>query len=150
MKFALIIICLAIVNYRFSTTLDTIMQNRQHIANWDSTLNWKIYKLANFKAVFRIPPDSLAYLESRSLSDDSVHNYLSSVTKLEGNPTWMGCYLLSYEMPNKSIRKAIISRYGGFFYVQNEYSYYKIDASLQKEWTDYLSATFKAIPSEKH
>ncbi len=61
----------------------------------------------------------------------------------------MGCYLLSYEMPDKSIRKAIISRYGGFFYLQKEYSYFQIEATLQKDWTDYLSATYKAIASKK-
>ena len=150
MKYTLIFLTLAIFNHHISTLSGAVKQKPQQTTNWDSTSNWKIYKLANFKAIFRIPADSLSYIESRPLSDDSVHTYLSGVSKLSSNPTWMGCYLLSYEMPDKSIRKVIISRYGGFFYLQKEFSYYQLDAMLQKDWTDYLSATYKAIPSKKN
>jgi hypothetical protein len=147
MKYTLILLFLASVKLQLTTAPVINRQKVQQQINWDSTVNWKIYKIANFKAIFRVPPDSLLYIENRPLNDDSVHHYLSGAAKLPGNQTWMGCFLLSYELADHSIRKAVISQYAGFFYAQTEHCFYKIDAEQQKEWLDYLSATYIAMPS---
>jgi hypothetical protein len=148
MKYTSFLIYLAMLNFRTPTVCEVHNQRPRQPTNWDSTVNWKIYKLAAFKTVFRIPPDSLAYVKNRPLNDDSVHQYLTGVSKLPGNPNWMGCYLVSYELADHSTRKAIISQYGGFFYVQKEHNFYQIDAAQQKEWLEYLSAAYMAMPSK--
>ena len=115
-------------------------------AQWDSTRNWKLYKLRNFNRVFRVPADSLHYLQSRPLSDDSIHLLLTNAKKIEGiNPMWQGCYLVSYETVNGQICKAIISHYAGFFYCQAENAYFQVSPSLQLDWLEYLSEIYVNI-----
>lgn len=117
--------------------------------SWDSTKNWKLYRLANFQQVFRIPSDSLQNLKSRPLNDDSVHQFLSNAKKLQNiNPVWMGCYLASYQSSDGKLKKAIISHYAGFFYCQWEKSYYQLDPAQQQDWLSYLSAAYTAIETE--
>jgi hypothetical protein len=117
---------------------------------WDSTKNWKIYKLQNFRRVFGIPADSLQYLDKRSLNDDSMHLYLLNATKLPPtNPAWMGCYLTSYETSDGEIRKAIISYYGGFFYCQLDNAFFQINSNDQHGWMDYLANCYMNIPKTK-
>ena len=115
-------------------------------AQWDSTKNWRLYKLHNFNTVFRIPADSLHYLQSNPLSDDSIHIFLTGAKKIEGvNPVWQGCYLASYETSNGEIRKAIISHYAGFFYCQPDNVYFQVNPTLQREWLKYLSESYVNI-----
>ena len=123
------------------------MQKPQQQTTWDSTVNWKIYKLAAFKTVFRIPPDSLTYFESKPLNDDSVHRFLSGVSKFQGDHTWMGCYLVSFELPDHTIRKIVISHYGGFFYAPYAHTFYQVDDAQRKGWLEYLSDKYVTIPS---
>ena len=147
MKLTFLFVCLAVLTFRISTKNKVVVQRRHQSMSWDSTLNWKIYKLAAFKTVFRVPADSLAFFESGPLNDDSVHHFLSGVSKISGGHDWMGCYLVSYELPDHTIRKVIISHYGGFFYAPQEHSFYQIEAMQQKEWLEYLSDKYVNIPS---
>jgi hypothetical protein len=148
MKYTLIFICSALLNSRILTMNKAVVQKHQQPVNWDSTLHWKIYKLAAFKTVFRISTDSLAYFESRPLNDDSVHYFLNGVSKLSGGHDWMGCYLVSYELPDHSVRKAIISQYGGFFYAPQDHAFYQIEDTQQKDWLEYLSDKYVTMSSK--
>lgn len=113
---------------------------------WDSTKNWKLYKLSNFNHVFRIPADSLQFLQGEALSDDSMHLFLSNAKKIEGvNPMWQGCYLASYQTADGQTHKAIISHYAGFFYCQEEKVYYQVGTSVQRNWLEYLSDSYVSI-----
>lgn len=123
-----------------------IPATRLEITSWDSTKNWKIYKLQNFNRVFRIPVDSFRYLQSKPLNDDSIHMYLSDTKELPpASPAWMGCYLTSYETSGGKIRKAIISHYGGFFYCQLENAYFQVSSIEQQDWLSYLSSSYLNI-----
>jgi hypothetical protein len=107
---------------------------------WDSTTHWKIYKINNFDRVFRIPIDSLQWLQGRPLKDASIHSFLSDAKKLPAvSPLWMGCYLTSYQAPDGSLKKAIISHYAGFFYCQLDNNYFQLDPAKQNDWLTYLS-----------
>lgn len=113
------------------------------VSSWDSTKNWRIYKLQNLKKVVRVPVDSLKFIANTPLNDDSMHAFLSTSRKLSvESPAWMGCYLVSYEDPNGQVRKVIISHYAGFFYSEAQNSYFEIDASMQKDWLNFLSDTY--------
>jgi hypothetical protein len=110
---------------------------------WDSTKNWKLYQLRNFNHVFSIPPDSLQFLKTKPLNDDSMHMFLSRSKKLDGvNPMWQGCYLASYQTANGQIHKAIISHYAGFFFCQSGKVYYQVDSSVQRDWLEYFSDSY--------
>src|SRR6185437_491883 len=116
--------------------------------SWDSTKNWKIYKVSNFARIFQVPIDSLQEFKSRPLSDDSMHLFLSNVRQLRSEgPVWMGCYLASYEAGDGKLEKAIISHYAGFFYCQLEGTYFQVNFSVQQDWLNYLSSSFMAIDS---
>jgi hypothetical protein len=136
------------LNFRISTMNKAVVQKSHEPTSWDSTVNWRIYKLADFKTVFRIPSDSLIYFESAALNDDSIHRFLSGASKFQGDHTWMGCYLVSYKMPDESVRKVIISHYGGFFYAPHEHTFYQIEDAQKKEWLDYLSDKYVTMPSK--
>jgi hypothetical protein len=112
-------------------------------SHWDSTKNWKLYKLSNFNGVFRIPEDSLQYLASKPLNDDSMHILLSSAIKLQDiNPMWQGCYLASYQNADGQTRKVIISHYGGFFYCQPDHVYFQVSPNVEQQWLEYLSDSY--------
>jgi len=114
---------------------------------WDSTRNWKIYKLQNFDIVFRIPTDSLPYLGKKALSDDTMHVFLSQSSQLgTSSPLWMGCYLASYEDAKGKTRKTIISHYGGSFYCQSDNAYFQVSSADQTDWLNYLSQCYMSIP----
>ena len=141
---SLIYLFIYVVAYSHHHPVQSIdYRTRLPIAPWDSTKNWKIYKLQNFRRVFTIPADSLQYLESKPLNDDSMHMYFSDTKELPSiNPMWMGCYLTSYETSDAKIRKAIISHYGGFFYCQPENAYFQVSSNLQQDWLNYLSNSY--------
>ncbi len=114
--------------------------------NWDSTRNWKIYKLNKFNQVFNIPVDSLQYLSSRRLNDDTMHLMLSGSTNLGAtSPLWMGCYMASCQTSTGKIQKIVISVYGGFFFSPADHTYYQIGADIQKDWLEYLSQSYGNI-----
>lgn len=143
MKYLLLIqIIVFSVAYTSHRMPDSHMQNRG-MSHWDSTRNWRIYKLQNLRKVVRIPVDSLKLIDNTPLNDDSMHSFLSTSRKLtvEG-PAWMGCYLVSYEDPNGQVRKVIISQYAGFFYSEAQNSYFEIEASAQQEWLHFLSDNY--------
>lgn len=117
-----------------------------HLTSWDSTKNWRIYKLQKFNQVVRMPADSLRFLEGISLNDDSMHGFLSSCKKLSAtNPAWMGCYLASYESSGAQIKKVIISQYAGFFYSEYDNSFYEVDSEDQQQWLSFLSNSYQNI-----
>jgi hypothetical protein len=68
--------------------------------------------------------------------------------KIPGGKTWMGCYLVSYEMPDHNVRKVIISHYGGFFYDPYEHTFYQIQDAQQKDWLEYLSDKYVTMASK--
>jgi hypothetical protein len=115
-------------------------------AQWESTKNWRLYKLHNFNQVFRTPTDSLKYLQSKPLSDDSMHLLLISAKEIgDTNPAWQGCYLASYQTANGDTRKAIISHYAGFFYCQSDNAYFQVSPTVQRDWLEYLSESYVDI-----
>jgi hypothetical protein len=118
---------------------------------WDSTSNWKIYQLHRFNRVIRTPIDSLKYLQYRQLNDDSIHLLLLNAKQISAsNLVWRGCYLASYQAPDGTIKKAIISQYAGFFYCQLENSYFQLDTPKQRDWLSYLSDSYVAIETKNN
>lgn len=123
-----------------------VLRSSSITTSWDSTKNWKIYKLQKINRVFQIPIDSLQYQEKATLNDDTIHLYLSEIINLHNtNPVWMGCYLTSYETPDGKVHKAIISHYGGFFYCQPENAFFQIRSDDQHDWLSYLSNAYLKI-----
>jgi hypothetical protein len=119
---------------------------RSTITRWDSTKNWRIYKLPNFRHIFSIPSDSLHYLQSIQLNDDSIHFFLVNVKKLpRTSPVWMGCYLASYECSDGKIKKAIISQYAGFFYCQADSAFFQVDGVIQNDWLRFFSSRYQDL-----
>jgi hypothetical protein len=141
MKYLLfLLIYLGVTHCQLNSILCLVAAKSQNA--WDSTRNWKIYKLQKFQQVFQIPPDSLRYLTRASLNDDSMHMYLNTSKPLTTNPAWMGCYLVSYESADGSVRKAIISHYAGFFYSEFHKTYFQISSEEQQAWLNYISGAY--------
>jgi hypothetical protein len=146
MKIAATILLLSVLMFQRNGTMVQVPHpNKAEAISWDSTKHWKIYKLIDFNRVFRIPPDSLQYQESRPLNDDSMHDFLATAKKLADsiNPMWMGCLLASYSTPNGKVHKAIISHYAGFFYCQPENAYFQLDQSQNQAWLSYFNNAYR-------
>lgn len=108
--------------------------------DWGQTKNWKIYALSGKKA-FSITTDSLKSLRSISLDDESMHTFLKNASAMKDTsvPIFMGFYLTTCELKDKSIRKIIIATYnGGFFYDASIKQYFELPADVQDKWLDYL------------
>jgi hypothetical protein len=152
MKILATILLLSILMFQRNRALEYVTHpNKAKALSWGSTKNWKIYKLIDFSTVFRIPPDSLQYQESRPLNDDSMHDFLATAKKLADsiNPMWMGCELASYKTPDGKIHKAIISHYAGFFYSQPENAYFQLDQSQHQAWLSYFTSAYMALGSKE-
>ena len=146
MKLIPIVILFTLSHFSFSTSFRPLPGSRTKPLSWDSTKNWKIYKLRDLTAVVQVPIDSLKFLKSTSLDDDSMHIFLSRAKELStGSPAWMGCYLTSYETSDGKIRKDIVSYYGGFFYCPAEDTYFQLDAEATHVWLEYLSQSYLTI-----
>ena len=110
---------------------------------WDSTSNWRIYKLNDFRRVFAVPPDSMRHLESVSINDDSIRQMLCTSENIAiENPLWMGCYLASYQTSQGDMEKVIISQYGGFFFIPKKKAYFQIEGTKRTDWLTYLSKSY--------
>jgi hypothetical protein len=119
---------------------------------WDSTKNWKVYHLTNFRRVVRIPDDSLQYLESTSLDKDTLHALLCHAEKIvQGTESiqWQGCYLASYEAEHGQIRKVLVSMYGGFFYLQRDASYFQLPPDARQDWLSFFSGTYMKMEKKE-
>jgi len=138
---ALSAVCLLKSAYRSGKTTIPISD----VCLWDSTKNWRVYHLANFRRIVGMPDDSLQYLESRSLDKDTLHEYLCHADKIvQGTESiqWQGCYLASYEAEHGQIRKVLVSMYGGFFYLQRNASYFQLPSELRQDWLSFFSGTY--------
>jgi len=129
--------------WKINATRQHLTKNWKSPIVWDSTTNWKIYSPNNFDRIWRMPIDSLKYLKSQPLNNDSMHNFLIDMKDLEGKkPLWMGCYLTSCQTPDGQIRKVLISHYAGFLYSEWDKSYHVLDPSQLKPWLEYLSDAY--------
>jgi len=147
MKYLAIICLITSLGVRkIQFTQQRLPKNGQSSAIFDSTTNWKIYLLTDFNRIWRMPIDSLKYLKSRPLNNDSMHAFLVDAKDLQGKkPIWMGCYLTSCKTPDGQVRKVLISHYAGFIYCEWDKSYYLLDSSQLKSWLEYLSNTYVSI-----
>lgn len=147
MKYLAIICLITFLGVRkIQVTQQRLPKNGQMLAILDSTTNWKIYPLTDFNRIWRMPIDSLKYLKSRPLNNDSMHTFLVDVKDLQGKkPIWMGCYLTSCQTPDGQVRKVLISHYAGFFYCEWDKSYHVLDESQLKFWLEYLSNAYVSI-----
>jgi hypothetical protein len=148
MKYLLILISFIVVfAFTRANAVHSVVRNDTlTVVAWNSTKNWKIYKLQNFNRVFGVSIDSLKYLENKPLNDDSMHMFLSDTKELPSmSPMWMGCYLTSYESSDGKVKKAIISHYAGFLYCQQENTYFQINSDAQQDWLTYLSSSYLNI-----
>ncbi len=152
MKYLIIPLLLSITVYQNAQPNQRTQHGRQLSPSyWDSTSNWKIYQLHRFNRVIRAPIDSLKFLLCKPLNDDSVHLFLLNAKQIPATDlVWQGCYLASYQAPDGTIKKAIISQYAGFFYCQLENSYFQLDKVKQREWLAYLSDSYVAIETKQN
>jgi hypothetical protein len=134
---------------KIQVTQQRLIKSQESPIVWDSTTNWEIYPLNNFNRIWQIPIDSLKYLKSQPLSNDTMHVFLVGMKDLqEKKPIWMGCYLTSCQTPDGQIRKVLISHYAGFLYCDWDKSYHILGSSQLKPWLEYLSAAYVSIETE--
>ncbi len=116
--------------------------------DWNRTYNWRLYKI-NSRLGFGYSLDTLHNFKSIMLNNDTVQNYLQSVSviPLEKTPVWMGAYIASCQLSDGTVRKIEIGKYGGFFFDEIEKKYYELPLTIRKEWLNYLSDTYENIPS---
>jgi hypothetical protein len=152
MKYVAIICLIASLGVpKTQVTQQRLSENGQTLPILDSTTNWKIYPLTDFNRIWRMPMDSLKYLKSRPLNNDSMHAFLVDVKDLQGKkPMWMGCYLTSCQTPDGQVRKVLISHYAGFLYCEWDKSYLLLDSSQLKSWLEYLSNAYVSIEPDSN
>jgi hypothetical protein len=122
-----------------------VTTSRTNFCSWDSTKNWKVYHLTNFRRVVGISVDSLSFLESTNLDKDTLHELLCHAEKIfQGTESiqWQGCYLASYEAGQGQIRKVLVSMYGGFFYLQRDASYFQLPPEARQDWLSFFSGSY--------
>jgi len=146
--FLVITICLL----KSSPKTGLVTTPKKYFCSWDSTKNWKVYHLTNFRRVVNIVEDSLKYLESRSLDKDTLHELLCRAEKIvQGAQSiqWQGCYLASYEAEQGQIRKVLVSMYGGFFYLQRDASYFQLPPEARQEWLSFFSGIYMKMEKKE-
>jgi hypothetical protein len=106
--------------------------------HWDTTSNWRLYRYQGNK-LFNISLDSLESFQSIPLPQDSMNYYLSQVTikHPKADIHWMGGYIATCQLQG-SLRKVVISNYGGFFFDQEAHSYYQLSTEKIDAWLSFL------------
>jgi hypothetical protein len=135
-----------------SSKTGAVTTSKKYFCSWDSTKNWKVYHLTNFRRVVNIADDSLKYLENRSLDKDTLHELLCRAEKIvQGTEhiQWQGCYLVSYEAEEGQIRKVLVSMYGGFFYLQRDASYFQLPSEARQEWLSFFSDSYMKMEKKE-
>jgi len=108
--------------------------------NWREAKVWRIYAIRSRDA-FTCSVDTLSLVPSLSLSVDSMKRLLANAVPMAEakTPVWMGSYVSTCLFTNGTLKKIVISTYGGFFYDEMERKYYQLPPDLRAEWLNYLS-----------
>lgn len=106
--------------------------------DWSKTSDWKLYDIHASNA-FSYSIDTLSTIKNKALNNDSIKTFLERVTEIKkGNsPMWMGLYVATC-MLDKVVYKIDVSVYGGFFYVENNKTYYELPEDTRMDWLKYF------------
>jgi len=115
---------------------------------WEGTKDWKLYKIQGNKA-FRLKQDSLLYIESVPLNEDSLKTFLNSsgAWPKEKYSLWMGSYLASFADSAGLLHKVDISMYGGFFFDERTKTYFQVAADMKNDWLQFMSRSYEKLAS---
>ena len=119
--------------------------------DWGKTTSWKLYDL-NGRKGFSIQVDSLSNFRSTKLNDDSVHNFLRSISQWpkEKTAVWMGYFVATCKTPDNNIHKIDISMYGGFFFDETTHLYYELPEQVRDEWMKYINVKYETIENDSN
>jgi len=125
-------------------TVHSLVDTAERPFHWEKTKHWKMYALNNSAKVFSVSADTMPSLAAISMSDDSIHKFLSTAKlyQVPMSPAWMGCYLTSCENDKGQLMKIVVSVYGGFFLNDFDGKYYHIDPTLARLWLDYIRRSY--------
>ena|SRR5580692_57866 len=114
--------------------------------DWKSANHWQLYSIHSHGAL-NYSLDSLKKFKNVDLNSDSMQSFLRNAEPLpdENTPLWMGYYLTTCQFGNATIRKVIISSYGGFFYDETSKKYYEIPIDIRTQWLNYISEKYTSI-----
>jgi len=117
--------------------------------NWNKTSNWTLYRYQGH-GLFSISIDSLHSFQNIPLSQDSIQFFLSQVAikHPRANTQWMGGYIVTCQIEG-SLRKVVISNYGGFFYDQLTKSYYQIPTEKIDDWLSFIQNAYLNMIGKK-
>jgi hypothetical protein len=116
--------------------------------HWEQSSNWTLYQYEGNR-VFKVPIDSLKFIKSFALNNDSMAGFLKSVTPLnKKNLAWMGGYITTCRIDG-IIRKVEISNYGGFFYDQLTGMSYQLPTEKIDAWLDFLQNSYITMINKK-
>lgn len=129
--------------------LSPFMKASSQVTSWQQSSHWTLYNVGGTK-FYRVQVDSLDNYSHRPLNDDSMREFLahSSVLTSDKPPMWMGAYVTSCTIGNKT-HKVDISSYAGFFFDENDKKYYSVSQDVQRDWLNYFADWSSAIPYKK-
>ena len=145
-KFICLFFCCVTLYISGVNAQTTVTDKPVSAINWTTTKNWKIYYVRS-RGGFNYSIDTLQYIKSVSLNDDSMKNFLQSAAEIpvDRTPVFMGYYVASCQLPNGKAIKVEISQHGRFFYEEKEKRYYQLAESIQSDWLDYLTTKWRKL-----
>lgn len=110
--------------------------------HWNKTTDWKLYRYQG-NELFSISLDSLNSLQNIPLAQNSMAIYLSQITIKHPKAAthWMGGYIATCQADG-SLRKVVLSNYGGFFYDQSANTYYQLLSEKIDDWLSFLQSSY--------
>jgi hypothetical protein len=128
-----------LIVFIFLSTLSASCQPR-----WEQSSHWTLYQYEGNR-LFDFSIDSLKFIKSSKLNEDSMAYFVKSATLLNKKGlAWMGGYIVTCKI-NGSLRKVEISNYGGFFYDQSSNTFYQIPEAKIDDWLAFLQNSYKAM-----
>jgi hypothetical protein len=109
---------------------------------WDKTSTWRLYRYQG-NELSNLSLDSLHSLQYIPLAQDSVNYYLSQAQIKHAKPgtRWMGGYIATCASEG-TLRKVVLSNYGGFFYDQQANAYYQLPSEKIDDWLSFLHTSY--------
>lgn len=114
--------------------------------DWKSANHWQLYSI-HIHGALNYSVDSLKRFKNVDLRSDSMQSFLRNVEPLsdENTPLWMGYYVTTCQFQDGTVRKVIISSYGGFFYDERSKKYYVLPIDIRTQWLNYISEKYTSI-----
>lgn len=118
--------------------------------HWSQSSNWTLYQYDGNR-VFTISVDSLKFLESSPMNEDSMAYFVKSAQFLNTTVplAWMGGYIATCKV-NGTVRKVEISRYGGYFYDEKTSAYYQLPMEKIDPWLAFVQDSYLKLVKKQN